>query len=73
MLFKECQSNEFYIMIKDFCLDELRREMRIAGKDFNDELGDFTCNCFFNKIQSGESLILARRTCKEEVSKKYKL
>ena len=70
---QESLSNELTIVIKEFCLDELKKEMIDSGKEFKHEIGEFTCNCFINKIQTGDSLMLARKTCKDEVSKTFNL
>ncbi len=66
-------SNELNTLIKHFCLDELKRELKSVGKEINNELGEFTCNCFIKGIEDGKNLTLARDTCKEKASKNFNL
>ena len=47
--------------------------MRIAGKTINIDIGEFTFNCFFNKVKNGEELKFSLEVCKEKLSEKYGL
>ena len=37
------------------------------------EISDFTCECFFNKYNTGNSIKSSRVYCKEKASEKYNL
>ncbi len=73
LLCRESKSNELKFIIKDFCLDEYRREMKEAQKEVNTEIGDFSCNCFIDRIEGGESVTSSLETCKEAVVENFNL
>ena len=73
IFYKEIKANEINTLIKEFCLNEFKKEMKESGKELIPEVGEFTCNCFINKIETGKTLKLARENCKEEVSKIFNL
>ncbi len=73
LLSNDSRSSEIHIMIKNFCLDEYKRELNEAELKLDENIAELTCHCFVNKIKAGESLNSAHETCKEKVVKKFNL
>ncbi len=69
----EVRSEEVNSLITKICLQELNSEMKRAGKETTQEIENFTCNCFINKVYSGSSLPQAHSSCKEEATNRFKL
>ena len=60
-------------LINKFCIATLKSKLDIKNKQNLNEISDFTCECFFNKYNSGNSLKSSRVYCREKASEKYKL
>ena len=60
-------------LINKFCIATLKTKLEINNKQNLDEISDFTCECFFNKYNSGNSLKSSRVYCREKASEKYNL
>ena len=60
-------------LINKFCIATLKSKLDIKNKQNLNEISDFTCECFFKKYNSGNSLKSARAYCKEKASEKYNL
>ena len=60
-------------LITKFCIATLKSKLNIKNKQNLNEISDFTCECFFKKYNSGNSLKSARSYCKEKASEKYNL
>ncbi len=64
-------------IIKTFCMEGVKDEMlsnktkmkNVAGI----EVAEHTCNCFLNKINSGEGIFSAKETCKTQTSLEFNL
>ena len=60
-------------LINKFCVATLKSKLDIKNKQNLKEISDFTCECFFKKYNSGNSLRSSRLYCREKASEKYNL
>ena len=60
-------------LINKFCIATLKSKLNIKNKKNINEISDFTCDCFFKKYNSGNSLKSSRIYCREKASEKYNL
>ena len=60
-------------LINKFCIATLKSKLDIKNKENSNEISDFTCECFFKKYNSGNSLKSSRAYCRDKASKKYNL
>ena len=60
-------------LINKFCIATLKTKLDIKNKQNLNEISDFTCECFFKKYNSGNSLKSSRAYCKDKASEKYNL
>ena len=60
-------------LINKFCIATLQSKLDIKHKQNLNEISDFTCECFFKKYNSGNSLKSSRAYCREKASEKYNL
>ncbi len=64
-------STSIYSIMKNFCIEGYKKEAQSENKVINNEIGEFTCNCFINKYSQGEGFNAARDKCKVEALKKF--
>ena len=60
-------------LINKFCIATLKSKLNIENKQNLNEISDFTCECFFKKYSSGNSLKSSRVYCRDKASEKYNL
>ena len=60
-------------LINKFCIATLQSKLDIKHKQNLNEISDFTCECFFKKFNSGNSLKSSRIYCRDKASEKYNL
>ena len=60
-------------VINKFCIAAIKSKLDIKNKQSLNEISDFTCECFFKKYNSGNSLKRSRAYCRDKASKKYNL
>ena len=60
-------------LINRFCMATLKSKLDINNKQNLNEISNFTCECFFNKYNSGNSLKSSRVYCRDKASEKYNL
>ena len=60
-------------LINKFCIATLKSKLDIKNKQDLKEISDFTCECFFRKYNSGNSLKSSRAYCRDKASEKYNL
>ena len=60
-------------LINKFCIATLKSKLNIKNKKNIKEISDFTCDCFFKKYNSGNSLKSSRIYCRDKASEKYNL
>ena len=60
-------------LINKICIATLKSKLDIKNKQNLNEISDFTCKCFFNKYNSGNSLKSSRAYCRDKASEKYNL
>jgi len=60
-------------LINKFCIATLKSKLDNKNRKNINEITDFTCECFFNKYNSGNSLKSSRVYCREKASEKYNL
>ena len=60
-------------LINKFCIASLKSKLDIKNKQNLNEISNFTCECFFKKYNSGNSLKNSRIYCRDKASEKYSL
>ena len=60
-------------LINKFCIATLKSKLDIKNKQNLNEISDFTCECFFKKYNSGNSIKNSRIYCRDRASEKYNL
>ncbi len=60
-------------LINKFCIATLKSKLNNKNKKNINEISDFTCDCFFKKYNSGNSLKSSRIYCRDKASEKYNL
>ncbi len=60
-------------LINKFCIATLKSKLESKNKQNSNEISDFTCECFFKKYNSGNSLKSSRAYCRDKASEKYNL
>ena len=60
-------------LINRFCMATLKSKLDINNKQNLNEISNFTCECFFKKYNSGNSLKSSRVYCRDKASEKYNL
>ncbi len=60
-------------LINKFCIATLKSKLDNKNRKNINEISDFTCECFFNKYNSGNSIKSSRVYCREKASEKYNL
>jgi len=60
-------------LINKFCIATIKSKLDIKKKENSNEISDFTCECFFKKYSSGNSLKSSRTYCRDKASEKYNL
>ena len=60
-------------LINKFCIATIKSKLDIKKKQNSNEISDFTCECFFQKYNSGNSLKSSRSYCRDKASEKYNL
>ena len=69
----EIQAEHKNTLINKFCIASLKSKLDFKDKQKIDEISHFTCECFFNKYNSGNSLKSSRVYCRDKASEKYNL
>ena len=60
-------------LINRFCMATLKSKLDKKNKQNLNEISNFTCECFFKKYNSGNSLKSSRVYCRDKASEKYNL
>ena len=60
-------------LINRFCMATLKSKLDRNNKQNLNEISNFTCECFFKKYNSGNSLKSSRVYCRDKASEKYNL
>ena len=60
-------------LINRLCIATLKSKLEIKNKQNLNEISNFTCECFFKKYNSGNSLKSSRVYCRDKASEKYNL
>ncbi|AAQ00140.1 Predicted protein [Prochlorococcus marinus subsp. marinus str. CCMP1375] len=71
--FEDAHSGSLDRIIKSFCLDGFKKEMVNASNKIPKEMGEFTCNCFLQRINDGDNLDSAREVCKKAATQEFRL
>ena len=69
----ETQAKQKNGLINKFCIASLKSRLDIKDKQKSVEIINFTCECFFEKYQSGSSIKTSRIYCKKKAAEKYNL
>ena len=64
-------SSKIENLITSICMSNFKNAMNQAGKTAPIGMGEFTCDCFLDKINIGSSFNKAKMYCKEEAEKKF--
>ena len=60
-------------LINKFCIASLKSNLNLKDKQNRNEISNFTCDCFFKKYNSGNSIKKSRIYCRDKASEKYNL
>ena len=60
-------------LINKFCIASLKSKLDLKNKQNRNEISNFTCDCFFKKYNSGNSIKSSRIYCRDKASEKYNL
>ena len=60
-------------LINKFCIATIKSQLNIKNKQTLNEISDFTCECFYKKYNSGNSLKSSRIYCRDKATEKYNL
>ena len=69
----ETQAEHKNNLINRFCIASLKSKLNFKDKKKLAEISHFTCECFFKKYNSGNSLKSARIYCRDKATEKYNL
>ncbi len=64
-------SQDLNQVIKLFCLEGFRKELKNNKQAIDPKLGEYVCDCFVKRINNSSSLESARETCKEDAIKEF--
>ncbi len=70
---KETKISTRNSLINKFCIATLKSKLDIKNKQNINEISNFTCECFFKKYNSGNSLKSSRVYCRDKATEKYNL
>ena len=60
-------------LMNKFCIASLKSEFGVKYKKNLNEISNFTCECFFKKYKSGNSIKNSRIYCRDKAAEKYNL
>ena len=60
-------------LINKFCIASLKSKTDLKDKQNRIEISNFSCDCFFKKYNSGNSIKSSRIYCRDKASEKYNL
>ena len=66
-------SEGIHTLIKAFCLESFNEEIAGTSKKIDSSIGEYTCNCFIEKLNEGNSMDNAKEICREGAAKKFNL
>ena len=69
----EIQAEHKNNLINKFCIATLKSKLDLNDKQKVDEISHFTCKCFLNHFNSGNSIKDSRIYCKNKTADKYNL
>ena len=69
----EIQAEHKNTLINKFCIASLKSKLDFNDAQKIDEISHFTCECFLEKFNSGNSIKDSRIYCKNKTAAKYNL
>ena len=69
----EIQAEHKNTLVNRFCIASLKSKLDFKDKQKIDEISHFTCECFLEKFNSGNSIKDSRIYCKNKTADKYNL
>ena len=69
----EIQAEHKNTLINKFCIASLKSKLDFKDAQKIDEIRHFTCECFLEKFNSGNSIKDSRIYCKNKTADKYNL
>ena len=69
----ETQAEHKNTLINKFCIASLKSKLNFNDVQKIDEISHFTCECFLEKFNSGNSIKDSRIYCKNKTADKYNL
>ena len=70
---KEGKNTPKNSLINKFCIASLKSKLDLKDNQNRNEISNFTCDCFFKKYNSGNSIKSSRIYCRDKASEKYNL
>ena len=69
----ETQAEHKNTLINKFCIASIKSKLGFMDAQKIDEISHFTCECFLEKFNSGNSIKDSRIYCKNKTAAKYNL
>ncbi len=69
----EIQAEHKNTLINKFCIASIKSKLDFMDAQKIDEISHFTCECFLEKFNSGNSIKDSRIYCKNKTADKYNL
>ena len=69
----EIQAEHKNTLINKFCIASLKSKLDFNDAQMIDEISHFTCECFLEKFNSGNSIKDSRIYCKNKTAEKFNL
>ena len=69
----EIQAGHKNTLVNKFCIASLKSKLDFNDAQMIDEISHFTCECFLEKFNSGNSIKDSRIYCKNKTADKYNL
>ena len=60
-------------LINKLCIASLKSKLDLKDKHNQNEISNFTCDCFFKEYNSGNSIKSSRIYCRDKATEKYNL
>ena len=60
-------------LINRFCIASIKSKLKFKDKQKLDEISHFTCECFIQRYNSGNSFSSSRLYCKDKATERYNL
>ncbi len=70
---KNLNTNEQTGILKRICLRNFKKQMENSSLSLPSGMGIYTCKCFLKQVRSGQSIAIAKKSCKEKATRIFQL